>query len=235
MTDAPSPFLSRRKVLVGLGMLAAGSVAQARMPVPNSPRVPKDVMEKMIPNRIGGWEYATASGLVLPPPDSLSDRIYDSIVTRVYTNQAGQTLMMLIAYNNRQDGVLQIHRPEVCYPAGGFVLSETKAVDVDIGGNAPLPSQAFVARGIDRDEVILYWTRVGESFPRRWIEQRLAVARANLDKVIPDGLLVRVSTLGSDMPLDLPILERFLADLAQTSGRPLRRLLFGGLQSPAGA
>ncbi|OYW45964.1 MAG: EpsI family protein [Sphingomonadales bacterium 32-68-7] len=230
-----TPLLSRRKVLVGLGMLAAGSVAQARMPQPDSPRVPKETLEKMIPNTIGNWTFAAASGLVLPPPDSLSDRLYDSIVTRVYTNPVGQTLMMLIAYNNRQDGVLQIHRPEVCYPAGGFVLSETQPVDVGLGGAAPLPCQAFSARSVERDEVVLYWTRVGDTFPRRWLDQRLAVARANLDRVIPDGLLVRVSTLGGDLPVELPVLERFIADMAQKSSRPLGQLLFGGLRPPAGA
>lgn len=230
-----SPILSRRKVIAGLGLLAAGSIAQARMPQPNRPRVPKETIEKMFPDTIGDWHYVTASGLVLPPPDSLSDRLYDSIVTRVYTNRAGHTLMLLLAYNNRQDGVLQIHRPEICYPAGGFVLSQTRPVDVAIGGDAALPCLAFSANGVERDEVVLYWTRVGDMFPRQWLDQRLAVARANLEGVIPDGLLVRVSTIGGDLPLELPILQGFVADLAQRSPRPLGQLLFGGLRPSAGA
>ena len=229
------PALDRRKVLLGLGMAAVSGVAYARLPVPNRPRIETEAFEGLIPDKIGAWRFMTESGLVLPPSDALSDRLYDSSVTRAYPNPAGQTLMMLIAYNNRQDGVLQIHRPEVCYPAGGYTLTETRAVDVALAPGIALPAQTFVANSRQRDEVVLYWTRVGETFPQRWVEQRLSVASANLEGVIPDGLLVRISTLGDDFATQFPIMRGFIADLAVASSPRLAQLLFDGLGLPRDA
>jgi EpsI family protein len=231
MTDNPEAsrnvLLSRRKVLLGLGMAAASGTALARMPEPNRPPVEKDVFEDLIPNDVGPWRFASESGVVLPPPDALSDRLYDNLVTRVYVGGPGGPVMFLAAYNNRQDGVLQIHRPEICYPAGGFTLTPTRDVDVPLAGGNSLPARAFLASGHDRDETVLYWTRVGSDFPRRWSEQRLSVVRSNLRGIIPDGLLVRVSTLGSEMAVELSVLRRFVASFIDAAPAELRPILFG--------
>lgn len=223
--------LDRRKVLLGLGMAAASGVAYARQPVPNRPRVDGDEFEGMMPDTVGEWKYATASGLVLPPPDALSDRLYDNLVTRIYDGPGGQALMMLIAYNNRQDGVLQIHRPEICYPAGGYTLTPTQPIDIRLDSDSMLPCQGFLAQSPSRDETVLYWTRVGDVFPRRWAEQRLAVVEANLTGIIPDGILVRVSTLGNEMSEELPRLQSFIAEFSRIANPRLGQLLFGNLGS----
>lgn len=225
--DIPgSPRLDRRKVILGLGLVACSGIAQARQPVPNRPKIETEKLKAMIPDKIGNFAFDTQSGLVLPPPDALSDRLYDNLVTRTYVRPDGKIAMLLIAYNNRQDGVLQIHRPEICYPAGGFSLTETQPIDTPLEPGPALPSQIFMARSDTRSEVVLYWTRVGENFPRRWIEQRWVVARENLRGVIPDGVLVRVSTLSSDLEAEARVLTDFVSNLYDQSSGPLRRLLF---------
>lgn len=230
MTDKPEIShgipLTRRKVLLGLGMAAASGTALARMPEPNRPPIEKDRFESLIPDVVGSWRFASESGVVLPPPDALSDRLYDNLVTRVYMG-AGGPVMFLAAYNNRQDGVLQIHRPEICYPAGGFTLTPTHDVDVPLNGDRSLPARAFLASGSDRDETVLYWTRVGSEFPRRWSEQRLSVIRSNMRGIIPDGLLIRVSTLGSEMATELAVLRRFVTGFIDAAPAELRPILFG--------
>jgi EpsI family protein len=236
MTDTPQDLaqtgadrftLSRRKVLLGLGMVAASGTAFARMPTPNSPPIAKDKFESFIPDVVGPWRFVTESGVVLPPQDALSDRLYDDLVTRVYSDDAGRSVMFLIAYNNRQDGVLQIHRPEICYPAGGYQLTPTRDADISLAGGSLLPAKAFLASGRDRDEAVLYWTRVGDAFPRKWSEQRLAVVEANLKGIIPDGLLVRASTLGSEMPTELAVLKSFMVEFISAASPALRKVLFG--------
>lgn len=231
MTDGTSPAgdyrLSRRKVLLGLGMAAASGTALARMPVPNREPIERSLFESLIPDDVGPWRFASRDGVVLPPPDALSDRLYDNLVTRVYNSRTDRPVMFLLAYNNRQDGVLQIHRPEICYPVGGFTLSPIQDVDVPLDADQTLPAQAFVARGYDRDETVLYWTRVGTEFPRRWSQQRLSVVRANIDGIIPDGLMMRVSTLGNDLQTELPILRRFVDEFAEAAPASLQSILFG--------
>lgn len=221
----PTANLARRKVLIGLGLAACSSVALARQPVPNRPKIETEVLEKLIPPRIGDFAFDTTSGLVLPPPDALSDRLYDNLITQTYVRPDGKVVMLLIAYNNRQDGVLQIHRPEVCYPAGGYTLTPTRPIETSLARASLLPTQTFVARSEMRTETVLYWTRVADEFPRRWIEQRLAVARENLAGNVPDGVLVRLSTLSGE-PGELPLLTRFVTDLYQQSPGALRQLLF---------
>jgi EpsI family protein len=219
-------WLGRRKLLAGLGLVGLAGVLQARQPVPNKPRVPQKIIEDMVPKQVGDFAFETASGFVLPPSDALSDRIYDVLVTRSYVNPQGDVAMFLIAYNNQQDGVLQIHRPEVCYPAGGFVLSPVEPIEIPLPAGSGLPAQIFSARGEARNEVVSYWTRVGDDFPRKWSEQRLAVARENLRGFIPDGALVRLSTVANDATLVTPMFERFVADFFRASPPRLRQLLF---------
>lgn len=226
-TNPPAFTLDRRKVVLGLGLVAASGIAQARLPVPVVPRIKEERFTALIPNKIGGFTFDSESGLVLPPSDALSDRLYDSLVTRTYSNAAGQVVMLLVAYNNKQDGVLQIHRPEVCYPAGGYTLTSVDPIDVPITQANALPAQIFGANSEARNEVVLYWTRVGDTYPRRWLDQRWAVAEANLRGIVPDGVLARVSTIGNDFPRTTPLLTTFIRDLHRASGPQMRGLLFG--------
>lgn len=219
--------MDKRKFLLGAGMAGAAAVAWARMPVSTIARLPEGSLEELVPDQIGKWRFATKSGVVLPPSDALSDRLYDNLITRVYTDPAGEPLMMLIAYNNRQDGVLQIHRPEICYPAGGFTLSPTQSVDFTLADRRVIPARTFLARSRERRETVMYFTRVGTDFPGRWSEQRLSVIRANLAGVIPDGMLFRVSKFGRSMPESLASLEQFTNAFTAVSPPRLNSILFG--------
>lgn len=73
----------------------------------------------------------------------------------------------------------------------------------------------------------MYFTRVGSDFPQRWSEQRLAVIGANLRGVIPDGLLLRVSTFGRDTASDLAVLEDFITQFVEASPDRLRAIILG--------
>jgi EpsI family protein len=231
MTDSnatmPAPqALDRRAFIAGGLALGVAGIAATRVPVPNKPRIAKADFEAMVPKNVGDWTFETASGLVLPPEDALSDRLYDNLITRIYSHSSGSMVMLLIAYNNRQDGVLQIHRPEICYPAGGYKLSATRPKKVAIASNVELPCKAFSAIGNERSEQVLYWTRIGDTFPQKWSDQRLAVLRANLAGNIPDGLLVRVSASTESLQKAMPIMEDFVASMHRASPERLQNLLF---------
>ena len=130
-------------------MLAAVGVAQVRLPQPNRKPIPRKTFESWVPNEVGPWTFLTSSGVVLPPQDSLSDRLYDNLVSRLYRAEAMPYVALAIAYNNTQDGVVQLHRPEVCYPAGGFQLTPTRAVEVNTSVGK-ISANFFTAKGYDR-------------------------------------------------------------------------------------
>lgn len=218
--------LDRRRFLIGAAFAAAVGVSQARMPRRAAPRIAKDRFESWMPNVIGPWSFYAASGVVLPPPDSLSDRLYDNLITRVYTAEREPMVMVAIAYNNIQNGVIQVHRPEFCYPAGGFRLSPTQFVEVDTL-RRPIYAGFFSATNYERTEQVLYWTRVGDDYPRTWAEQRLAVVRANLRGIIPDGMLARVSVVADQPREALVKLQEFVRAFEAASPAPLQKLLLG--------
>jgi EpsI family protein len=215
--------LSRRHFVMGAAMLATSAVAFARQPAVHNPVVKRETFEGWVPKSFGQWAVAGNSGVVLPAPDALSDRLYDNLVTRVYSSQhAG--VMLLLAYNNKQDGVLQVHRPEICYPVGGYVLTETQRILVPALGKQ-VPSNVFTATGSDRTEQVVYFTRLGDAYPRSWAEQRLAVVEENLAGRIPDGIMMRASLLATDRDAALEVLRSFIGEFVAAAAPSLQRLL----------
>jgi len=218
---------SRRDVLFGGTLAAASAVAYARTPRKTQMAIGDDELEKVIPRQLAQWRFETASGLVLPPPDQLAAQLYSQQLTRVYSAPGLPPVMLLIAYGDSQNGMLQLHRPEVCYPASGYTLSRTRHLDVPIHPSGVIPVQRFTAISSTRIEQLLYWTRIGDLLPRSWAAQRWAVVENNLKGIIPDGALVRLSTI-SAAPDDADrLLAQFAATMIDAVGPRGRRLLIG--------
>ncbi len=224
--EAPLALLgNRRQFLIGAGCLTAAAIAFARKPRVDDAFMGSVKLESIVPTHFAGWQFLTESGLVLPPQDQMQSRIYHQLLTRVYNRGDGQSIMLLIAYGGSQDGVVQIHRPEICYPASGYSLATVKDHLAKLAPDVLIPSRYIVADSPSRSEQMIYWTRLGSAFPRRWSEQRWSVFEQNMAGIIPDGVLVRIST---DQPNASPnILDSFAADLYGSGGELLRRLLAG--------
>jgi hypothetical protein len=63
---------------------------------------------------------------------------------------------------------------------------------------------------------------VGNQIPPNWRDQKLAVAEQNLRGVIPDAILVRVSTINDNSSAALDSIDQFVSAMLQ-SIRPDRR------------
>ncbi len=229
MSDDVNPSasaLSRRNVLTGLALVGAAGVAYARQPQPGPTQLGKAGLDGIIPKNFGNWKFETTSGLVLPPPDATADRLYDEVLTRVYTRSDGGMVMFLVAYSSVQDGLLQLHRPEVCYPVGGYKLSQTVIQPITLAGGDRVPARAFTASSAMRVEQVLYWTRLGSSLPTSWGEQRWAVVVENLNGLIPDGVLVRMSCVEQNTEKAYELLREFAADLTASVTPKARKLLW---------
>jgi EpsI family protein len=135
--------------------------------------------------------------------------------------------MLLIADSGAHDGVLQVHRPEVCYPAAGYELLANSFDPIDVGGGLTVPAHFISARSNSRHEQLIYWTRIGNAFPTRWWEQHVAVAQENLIGRVPDGVLVRISTAAQTDKDAIAVLEYFMRTLVPLLSPLARRVLFG--------
>lgn len=203
-----APELDRRKVLLGLLFGSAAAVAAWRLPRKSLDYLGKQKLEDLVPKTIGPWKFVAASGLVVPPEDQLSRTLYSQLLTRVYSNGDGLSVMLLIAQSAGQTGILQVHRPETCYPASGYQISPVTEHRVQLG-DSNLTTNALTATNEGTTENIIYWTRVGERIPTTWKEQKLDVAEENLHGIIPDAVLVRVSTVSGDEAGALATLDQF--------------------------
>lgn len=218
---------SRRDLLVGGACLAVAGTTFARMPRRRLASIPKGKLDALAPDHIGDWRYETTSGIVLPPPDELARLLYDQQVTRAYVSDKEPPVMLVMAYGSSQGGMLQVHRPEICYPASGFRLTETTTEKLAIGGGRSIPVRAFTANGDTRVEQVMYWTRIADALPTSWTSQRIAIMESNLLGAVPDGLLVRLSTVTDDRAAGRAALTRFAAAMLATAGANGRRQLLG--------
>jgi EpsI family protein len=106
--------------------------------------------------------------------------------------------MVLLAHGDTQSNSLQLHRPEVCYPAFGFEISGVSREFLRLAPGASLPSTRLVADAPGRRENIVYWTRLGDFLPTTGAEQRLDRIRTVVGGYIADGLLARFSVVADD-------------------------------------
>jgi len=216
-------MMTRRKFGLGLAFASVAGVAAARLPNKNLDYLGKQKLESVIPDKIGRWNYVSSSGLVVPPEDQMIRALYSQLVTRVYSDGSGPPIMLLVAQSATQTGILQIHRPEICYTAGGYQLSaiEPHVVGLPWGG---LPTLSMSATSDSRTEQLVYWTRIGDQLPRSWREQRMVVAMDNLRRIIPDAIMVRVSTFGNDKARALASMDEFIVSLLNSVSLQVRRV-----------
>ena len=228
----PDPLLTRRSMIAG-GLLAGTSlIANSRRPDIPFRMISDSRLDALFPSQLADWTYRTSGGLVLPPAEQITDRHYNAVLTRSYASPTQLPVMLLVAYSGTQDGMLQVHRPEVCYPASGYELIEQRTIPLDAGHGLQVPARYIAARSVSRHEQLIYWTRIGNDFPTRWWAQHMAVAKENLKGRVPDGVLVRISTIAPDDGTATLTLTRFLSALLPRLSPTGRRLLFGEAGAP---
>ena len=218
------PQTDRRKFLLGLLFCSAAGVAAWRQPRIKIDHLGKEKLEDLVPKKIGRWDFVTASGLVIPPEDDFQKSLYSQVLTRVYSDDRSPPVMLLLAQNGGQTGFLQVHRPEVCYTAGGFQISPLTPHPIQVGPIS-VPANRMDATAGGPTEHVVYWTRIGKRIPATWRQQKIAVAEQNLQGIIPDAILVRISTVDDDADAALTRIDEFVRALLQ-SIPPARRSVF---------
>ena len=191
--------MRRRDVLVGGAALAAAGASWMLAPRETLDLMGRAKLAEIVPDRFGAWTSELSDKLVQPKTrGKLADLLYSDTLSRIY-RRAGheEQVMMLIAYGSTQSDLLQLHRPETCYPAFGYRIARNEQVRLKIGEKG-LPAREMLAVGPGRSESILYWTRIGDALPTDGGEQRLVRLRMAMAGYVPDGLLARFSIEGQD-------------------------------------
>lgn len=189
---------------------------------------PRQNLASPLPASFGTWtQEAGPDSLVVDP--QVSERlaqVYSETVTRAYRNTDGERIMLSIAYGKDQRGEGRTHYPDVCYPAQGFQIGSTRSALVDIG-RFQIPMNRLVATQGERVEPISYWLLVGNRLVSPGLSHKLSVIYYGLGGQIPDGLLVRISSIGTDTRAAYRQHDRFATDLLSALPSDQQSRLFG--------
>ncbi|HEX2796380.1 MAG TPA: EpsI family protein [Immundisolibacter sp.] len=216
-----------RTVLIGICMLAAAGLAYAMKPTRQVVGADTFQLETAIPRQFGAWtEQKQQIQIVDPRQQENIDRIYSQVLMRSYVNAEGVRVMLSIAYGDNQSDDLQVHRPEACYPAQGAQVKST--------ANASLPTQwgeipirRLTTQFGPRHEPVTYWVMVGDRAIIGSLQGKLAQMRYGFRGQIPDGMLVRASTIDPDDERAFAQQARFLQDLLAAVPPETRKRLSG--------
>ncbi len=191
-------------------------------------------LSRLLPERFAGWEGEDASRLQLVSADvqAVLDVLYQQTLARVYRHRRLGQVMLAAAYGGDQSDATRVHRPEVCYPAQGFAISNVQQERLVFGHGAEkrsLPVRRLIARMGSRHEPITYWITVGSLVAATASDQKLIQLRYAVRGVVPDGLLMRISSLERDVPQAWWVHRRFIDDLLSVVLPAHRERVFGSV------
>ena len=208
---------SRIRAAVALAiMMVAFAVAHAWRPTARLADMRAKIeLEELFPRSFGSWAIDTRMPVQLISPDTQAvlDKLYNQTLTRTYVNAEGQRIMLSVAYGGDQSDATRAHRPEVCYPAQGFQILGSSVQQLPIEGRSLRVRQLLSKLG-SRVEPISYWITVGERIALSGTEQKLAQLSYSTRGVVPDGMLVRVSSIDSEPNRAYQVHRSFIASLA---------------------
>lgn len=225
--------MNRRDLLLGGACVAAFGVATALRPRTIVDLLEGEKLATLVPHKFGHWSSEDGGDIVVPKtPGSLADRLYSDNITRIYRNvrSGGPDIMLLIAYGRAQSDLLQLHRPESCYPAVGFAITRRLLTQIPLHAGASLPAVALTAQAGGRVEDIVYWTRLGEYLPLTAGQQRRDRLRTAMQGYVGDGALVRASIVrqaGATGESDDQAIKDFFQAMVDAIAPQNRRALVG--------
>ncbi len=231
----PSPIL--RAGIFALLMAGAVVMAWAWRPThfiaDSKPRVD---LELLIPKVIGDWAIDPSIIPLQPAPDlqKVIAATYDQTLARTYRNSQGDRVMLSLAYGRNQHEGMNTHRPEICYPGQGFpiVPGSPTVTNLSFRGQ-PVKVTKLVASTRSRNEPITYWLIVGDEITTYGRGHKLVALEYGLRGQIPDGMLIRISSIDPESPHAFAQQERFIDQMLAAMTPAGRATVLGRSASPA--
>lgn len=216
-------------LMLGSAWAAHHTISRTRLA---DQRVARVEIQDFVPDRFGSWRLDTRDnlGVVNPEAVELQDKLYSQILTRVYQDDGGHRVMLVVAYGGDQRDQLAFHYPEICYPAQGFVVAHSANVDIPLAGRTLAARQLETSKGPLRVEPLTYWAVVGDRVVRGRLDRNFVQLRYGLQGTIPDGALVRVSTIGTDASAEFALQAAFIEEMLAAMTPAARDFFLGQVQ-----
>lgn len=187
-------------------------------------------LDQMVPASFGDWKIDPNVVPIAPSPEvkATLDRIYSQTLGRTYVNEKGEHIMLSIAYTGRIDQQMDVHRPEVCYPAQGFDIRGLSGGSVSTQfGNIPV--RHLVGRLRARVEPITYWITAGDRAVTGGLQRKLSKFIYSISGQVADGMLIRVSSIDQDEAHAYQVQEQFINSMVSALAEKDRARMVGAL------
>lgn len=212
-------------------MLAGAGAAVALKPTTLlADQLPPIDLENQVPRAFGTWrvDEQTSARVINPQAETLLNKLYSQLLSRTYVDtRTGELIMLSIAYGVNQSDALQVHLPDVCYPAQGFEVLDSSFAKIDSGGNE-FPVKRLITRMGSRVEPLTYWTTVGDTVVVTSARRKVAQLNYGFRGLAPDGLIFRISSIHADTRSALAVQKRFVEDLLPSLPDRTRGRIVGG-------
>jgi EpsI family protein len=222
-----------KNLLIGLALLVAAVTAVMIKPAQLiAEQGPKVDLETLIPKQFEGWhiDESIFPLQASPEQEAALKKIYSQILTRTYISSRGQSIMLSVVYGDGIDRQLDVHRPEYCYAAQGFQVSQyTDQVIQTLFGS--LSVRRLVASQSQRVEPISYWIKIGDKALSSTFDRKLQKIKQGFTGQVDSGMLVRVSSIDNDKDLAYKEQESFINALLKAVPDAQRKQLIGDQQA----
>lgn len=215
--------------MVGASLLAAAARPTARIDALRA----SQRIDDLFPRTVGAWRLDELHQALVRPAD-VRDKaydVYDQVLERTYIDPAGQRVMLSVAYGSEQSVGLEVHRPDACYPSNGFRIDGRHAATLPLP-DGTLPVTRLHAHKSGRSEPLTYWVVLGDAVVADGWAFRARQLGAGLRGQLLDGMLVRVSSIDTDVQRAHAVQARFVAELAAALPVPARARVVGRPSSP---
>ena len=225
-------LLTRRAAIAAVLMAAAAAGGQAMVPTRRMALLRGPFkLDDLVPMQFGGWrvDARSAGGIIDPQTEALLNKLYSQMLSRFYVDDAGHQVMLSIAYGADQaDDDVQLHYPEVCYPAQGFQVKSNRTSQIEMPeGIVRVKRLETQQLAIGRFEPVTYWTIVGDQQSLSGLDRKISEIRHGLHGEIVDGLLFRVSSIDRDSAQAFAVQAGFIRDIVAAMTPQARRQLAG--------
>jgi EpsI family protein len=222
-----------RALLAALLLVSASGLAHITKPTIHlADQHAKVDLESMFPPAFGEWRVDTNIPVAIVSPDVEAQlkSLYAQTIARTYVGPRGARIMLSVAYGGDQSDATRAHRPDVCYPVQGFDILSNSDARIKVGPTE-MPVRHMVAKLGQRYEPVTFWFVVGEHVAVSGQQQKLAQLRYGVRGIIPDGMLVRVSSIDPNTEAAYRLQARFIADMRAAMPQPVQLRVFGSGQA----
>lgn len=222
--------LSRTGILLATLMIGASIIAYIAKPTRYMAEIyPRERLTVEIPKEFKHWKKLQTEVAAVVDPTQLAvlNYLYTETFSANYVDTSNHIIMLSVAYGKDQSDGHDVHKPDLCYPAQGFTVIEQRELPLAIDTHRSIIVQYMKTQRDQRIEPLIYWTTVGNYLYRNRMQKKLIAFKYSRDNLIPDGMIIRVSTLEKDSTVALATLTDFVKDWYEAMSEQQRKRYFG--------